>query len=244
MMHTYTLRKELSDGVRAELMIDSMPTSPREWDNIGEIVGFHKKYELSDNPKERWPDGGVFIVDLLSDEITALAVAESVGDTDWDHFAESWDAMTDEQRGRIIDSYDGYLGAVTVRDRGDGCFVTPIRGEDADRLEDMDAIVIVTPEKIQKEYGEVTPETLEKVTRCVTGEIKEFSTWMEGDVWGARLTKKHSHDDGCVGEDILDDLWGLFGFDYAEEHIREVVESNLPTLLEEFDEADWEEVHR
>ena len=33
---------------RAEIYVDDIPESPREWDNVGNMVAFHKRYDLGD----------------------------------------------------------------------------------------------------------------------------------------------------------------------------------------------------
>ena len=36
------------DGYVIELHVDSDPENPRQWDNMGEMVCFHKRYDLGD----------------------------------------------------------------------------------------------------------------------------------------------------------------------------------------------------
>jgi len=43
-------RVENGRRIRATIMYDPEPVNPREWDNLGTMVCFHKRYNLGDEP--------------------------------------------------------------------------------------------------------------------------------------------------------------------------------------------------
>lgn len=53
---SYVLDKVEHNGLVIEIVDDESPMDPREWDNIGTMVCFHKRYELGDKTSYRSED--------------------------------------------------------------------------------------------------------------------------------------------------------------------------------------------
>lgn len=71
-------------------------------------------------------------------------------------------------------------------------------------------------EMIEKEYGKVTPETLETARRVLEGEVKEYDCYISGQCYGFQLFKD---------EDEIDSCWGFLG-DLRD--VQDAVKEYLP----------------
>ena len=55
-MDTFQVAEAIQGLKRLKIYIDDTPESPREWDNIGTMVCFHRRYNLGDEHEFRTPD--------------------------------------------------------------------------------------------------------------------------------------------------------------------------------------------
>lgn len=83
-------------------------------------------------------------------------------------------------------------------------------------------------ETLEKEYGKVTPETLETARRVLEGEVKEYDYYLTGQCYGFQLFK---------GEDEIDSCWGYLGEirdvqDAVKECLPDDCDNNIINLLE------------
>lgn len=76
--------------------------------------------------------------------------------------------------------------------------------------------IYITKEMATAQYGtEYTKEMLEEVLR---GEVETYNQYLTGDVWG------YTVENPKTGE-IVDSLWGMYGFDYAKEEADAVADA-------------------
>ena len=83
-------------------------------------------------------------------------------------------------------------------------------------------------EKVEKEYGEVTPETMEKARRLLEGEVKEYDCYISGQCYGFQLFKDEEEIDSC---------WGFLGElrdvqDAVKDHLPQECDHGIVDLLE------------
>ena len=76
--------------------------------------------------------------------------------------------------------------------------------------------IYATGEDVVKEYGSITPETLEKTKDLLQGEVKYYDHYIRGDCYGFQLFK---------GEEEIDSCWGFIG---DPSDLKEAIESYLP----------------
>jgi len=76
-------------------------------------------------------------------------------------------------------------------------------------------------EMIEKEYGKVTPETVEKARQLLEGEVKSYDYFLTGQCYGFQLFKDDVEMDSC---------WGFLG-DIRD--IQDAVKDYLPNDCEE-----------
>jgi hypothetical protein len=74
-------------------------------------------------------------------------------------------------------------------------------------------VVFVSHEDIAKEYGDVSPQSIEKAHKALEGEVAEYDHYIRGDCYGFRLFDNGEEQDSC---------WGFLGdFDDALKAISE-----------------------
>ncbi len=74
--------------------------------------------------------------------------------------------------------------------------------------------IYIEPQKVKREYGvtRIGRNTRSKVEQLLRGEIETFNQYLSGDVY-EYVIEGEGIDDG-------DSLWGLYGFDYAEQEAQ------------------------
>lgn len=86
--------------------------------------------------------------------------------------------------------------------------------------------IYLTKEELHNEYGD-GPEAVTMATKYMLAEVKEFSSYLEGDVYGYQITRLDI-DDGDPLD--IDSCWGFYGFDYCLEEARSAVDSLVKPL--------------
>jgi len=72
----------------------------------------------------------------------------------------------------------------------------------------------ISHEKIIKEYGDASPETLEKVKKYLWGEVETFDAYLTGQIYGYQV------EEGGIGESE-DSCYGYYGDDGFKQAIEE-----------------------
>jgi len=84
-------------------------------------------------------------------------------------------------------------------------------------------VIYATRDRIKKEYGNVTKATIEKARKLLEGEVREYSQYLEGDVYGYTI-------ENSEGEH-LDSCWGFYGYDYCKEQALETAKYQYKQIL-------------
>ena len=198
--HEYTIgvaeRIENGRRIRVTIMYDPEPVSPREWDNLGTMVCFHKHYNLGDRLgcKHSFETPSQFLEFLEENEDKILVLPLYL----MDHSGLS--ISVDDTMFRMVDSVGWDWGQV--------------------------GWIYVTYEEIRKEYGvrRVTRKVLEKVKRVLIAEVEEYNQYLQGDVMGFVIEEHHPTEcwqtiDSCFGfYDIDSLLW------HVPENYRDLVQ--------------------
>lgn len=189
------------NGLILKIFQDEVPDSsdPRDWDNLGTIVAFHRRYDLGDKHS-------------FSDEEAVLAHIEETGAVALPVF------MYDHSGISLSTSNAGY----------------PFNCEwDSGQV----GVIFVEKAKILEAYAvkELTDDIRSKVIACLKGEIKVYSQYLNGEVYGYTIERKVAAGTSCPTchhaepehlEDI-DSCWGFIG----EEHVESEAMSMLDHAL-------------
>ena len=197
---------------------DEYPESPRDWDNIGTMVCWHRRYTLGDEqPSESPEDWLNNLADSLLGDIPER-VEEAVNyfyPRYWYHIAE---AYLEKARSRAIDQdvvllplylYDH--GGITMNTGGFSC------PWDSGPV----GFIYTTMELARKEWSGTDEEIRAKALACLEAEVKVYDQYLTGDVWGYVI----EDDEG----EIVDSCWDFYG----DEYCREAGEEALKCLTKE-----------
>ena len=176
-------RIENGRRVRCRIVYDPDPENPREWDNLGTMVCFHKRYNLGDKPgrKHDFENPYQFLEFLRKNEGKVLVLPLYL----MDHSGVS--ISVDDTMFRMVDSVGWDWGQV--------------------------GWIYVTYEDIRKAYGvqRVTRKVLEKARQALIAEVEEYNQYLQGDVIGFVIEEHHPAEcwqtiDSCFGFYDIDSL--------------------------------------
>ena len=183
---------------------DSYPESPREWSNLGSF------YTTKNN---RYISREIEIYDYERDE----------------DFEFGSDADSDIERLSKL----GYIAIpVSIYDHSSWTVFSGVaNGWDSGCI----GFYVVSREKIREDFGckRISKKLLTRVKNIMEGEIKTFDRYIQGDVWGFKITKD---------DELLDSCWGFYEEDKFED-FRDLMMLYFPAEAniskEEFEKA-WE----
>ena len=64
------------------------------------------------------------------------------------------------------------------------------------------------------------------------GEVETYDQYICGDVYGFKVFKVETCDNGCEHEEEIDSCWGFFGDNFIENGLIEHVDKEFAELLE------------
>lgn len=167
---------------------DSDPESPREWDNVGTMVCWHRRYNLGDEQPKESPSE--WIRNLAADHVKAYDA----------------ELIPDEHIQRILDKHfiilPLYLYDHSGLSMSCSAFSCPW---DSGQV----GYIYCTKERALAECS-----TIEKATEYLRNEVETYSQYLAGDVYGFELVEttvcEHC---GEESEEILDSCCGFYGSD-------------------------------
>lgn len=211
-VYMFTVYEVKSKNAVLKIYYDEDCRSPRERDNLGTIICWHRKYNLGDEHNYDSPDDFWY---SLAEEI--------VGDTD------KVEQMTLEQREKVVREntiiLPLYLYDHGIRSMSTSSFVG--RAHHAEWDSGQVGWIYVTKEKVREEYGvkRITKKVCNRVIAVLKAEVKKYSQWLEGDVYGYILEDTEGNN--------IDSRWGFFGTNWKENGMANQIPAEYHFLLEE-----------
>lgn len=195
-------------GYEIYLAQDESPQDPRDDDNVGEMIAYHRDYTLGDHGRkrdERWSaeDAHTRLVEVAREAGAKIEPDEygAYNETDIDNAIKHLNTV-----GVILPLYLLDHSGIWMRT---GRFAEDSWGWDTS----MVGYIVATPEKIRENYTitRITKAMREKVADLLRGEVETYSKYISGDVLGYMVEKN--------GEDVAS-CWGYFDRDSALEDAR------------------------
>lgn len=197
----------LPDNRELKIFYDDNPESPRKWDNLGTMICAHRRYNLGDVQVSSKLEALQHMADHMdiTKIIEDLDLTEEIYNDedkleDWLNSREDWVCLP-------LYLYDH--SGITISTSSFSC------RWDSGQV----GHIFCSTSKILEEYGDVSPETLEKVSKVLEGEVEVYDQYITGDVYGFRVVKKSICDHGHEHEEDEDSCWGFFGSDIKENGI-------------------------
>lgn len=173
-----------------EIEQDECDCDPRDWDNTGIMLCSHRRYSLGDQQIDR----------SIIEECSNWGEVEQV-------IRETYNPVI------VMPLYLYDHSGLSMRTYRHGYHSSWDCGQVG--------FIIATKESIEKIHGNIdlTPEFLEKLENYLISEVKEYSQYLEGDVYWVRVTDPD-------GEE-LDSVGGMFGYDDTMKEVRDWIDADL-----------------
>ena len=181
-------------GYTIKVVQDEEPQSPREFDNLGKMVCFHKRYTLPNETSHK--------------------------STDYSGWNGLQNLIHDESPEVILPVYMYDHSGLTINTTGFSC------PWDSGQI----GFIFASKQDVTKEFGEVTSEVVTKVKKVLEAEVKEYSDFLEGNVYGFVVESADGNQ--------IDSCWGFIG-DHEKsgllEQAKDAVDSELRVIGEQTD---------
>lgn len=188
-------------GYTIKIDVDDDPISPREDDNFGTMICFHRRYTLGDKHTYGSPQDVVLALTGMHEDELGVNPNDDLGDGS--KYNIVWEP---------IYMYDH--SGITIR-------TTPFDCRwDSGQL----GIIYATYDQVRKHLGlaegaALSKEDIEKAEAMLKAEVKAYDTYLRGCVYVMTITKDGEEVD-CCGN--------LHGFDYAVQYAKEEIDALIP----------------
>lgn len=162
---------------KVELNYDPFMDSPRNFDTLGTIVYIHSGYILGDiNLNDYMGETGEDMFLNHIDEISNNTIIPN---------RKEIDEFTEEEKEQVWKWIDENLVILTVYGYEHGNIMLNTKGFNCRFDSGQVGYIYVTKEDIKSEYGisKLTDEYIEKAKNVLNREIKEFSEYIQGNVY-------------------------------------------------------------
>jgi len=187
---------------KVNIYYDSDPESPREWDNLGKMVCWHRRYNLGDEKPNSF-DGNTPSAFLFG---LADQVDPNVDKVDYE--------MTEEIRDNLLEKYYIMLPLYLYDHSG----ITMRTHSFNDRWDSGQVgYIYVSIADAKKEWGwkRLTKARREKLEEHLRLEVKTYDQFLTGSVYGYQIVDED--------DEVLDSCWGFFGYDHEKSGLMENV---------------------
>ena len=192
-----------------EIVQEESPESPREWDNVGTMICWHRNYTLGDEQPDMTPDE--FKDKLVSQHTNSISnwvdLAYPDADDDDPEAVEFNDRLVSEwleQNTVMLPLYLYDHSGITMRTSSFSC------NWDSGQV----GFIYCTKEKAMKELGCSENEWRERATDCLEGEVETYDQYLTGDVYGYIIKDEQGEEE--------ESCWGFFGYDYCEQEAKAI----------------------
>lgn len=199
---------------------DIDPDSPRNWDNLGKIVAFHRRYTIGDT--HNYTNTCEFFDALLEKKDEIRCKQEGVDLIESRYANDIWlEDIEPNCRGEEYNLRARHQAIVEYL--SDTFVIMPVYMYDHSGISISTAPyscpwdsgqvgwIYVSVEDISKEFGEFTSETMEKAKGVLEGEVKTYSQYLEGDVYWFEAMDENN--------EIVDSCGGYYGYSFVKYEI-------------------------
>ena len=186
------------DGIIGKIYQDEYAESPRDWDNIGKMICWHKRYTLGEEKLlELWSESKECSLKNLTDNCSG-----------WDEVEE----VLKKEFGAVV------ILPLFLYDHSGISMRTYPHGQHAGWDGGYVGFIFATKEDILKgwEKKKLTKSLLTKAKGCLEGEVETYSQYLEGDVYHYIVEDENG--------EMLDSCGGYFGFDETKKEVERVVD--------------------
>lgn len=220
-------KAKLDNGltVRVKILQDdpSFRDGPREWDNLGTMVCWHRNYILGDEQPSQDPDDYLRDLACALDDTLEDRIWYWESENGWSYLASHFDdpvsecdkrvqaiidKVLDEQIAVMLDLYLYDHSGITMSYRPFSC------PWDSGQV----GYIYVTKETLRKEYSvkRVTKSIIDRARKVLQGEVETYDDYLTGNVWGYDIEITGSKTCDACGNverpvEFEDSCWGFYG---------------------------------
>jgi len=181
-------------GFNINVYYDEDARDPRqEFDHLGKMVCFHKRYNLGDKHDYRNIDEALFYI------LYFLGAWTETMDMDYqdnqDFIKKYWPKF--EKLAIVLPLYLYDHSGITMSTRPFSC------PWDSGQV----GFIYLSRADARKEYGRLTKKNLQKIITYMTGEVREYDYFLTGQIYGFTIEPT----DQNKGIDCDDSCWGFCG---------------------------------
>ena len=177
-----------TDGNRVRIRYDADAESPRDWDNVGTIACWHRRYEIGDTQPEVTPN-----------EFLATLPPESLCIIVW---------MLDHSGITLRPGRSFLTGEDDGRPEGNPFHEDP-QGWDSGPL----GLIYVTPETMREQMI----DTIDAARTILVGELDTYSAYLKGECYYYTLDAPVLCDYGDTHWEVVETIGGLIGYESLDE---------------------------
>lgn len=221
----------MSEHYVYQIVRDEDPESPRDFDSLGTMACWHRRYSLGDEHPRTDPEE--YIASLIGwdddkqQSVYDYWLGRGKGSGTYTEIHEGARIKLQE---RIKEEFDKqfinlpvYLMDHSGLSVSTGGFSCPW---DSGQL----GLIYVSKEKVRQEYGikHVSKAWEDKIRGYLDQEVQVYDQYLTGDVWGYRIFEVPEGvdpEEEIEALEEVDSLWGIYGEEYAEQEAKESVAS-------------------
>lgn len=234
------LHTEQYKGYTIKLYQDELEDGPRDWDNLGTMVCWHRRYDLGDEQEKGDPQDWL---DELASELDPTVEDRLWYWEDgngWAYCANTCEdpisASDAQQRAvvaRVLDQHIAVMLPLYLYDHGSISMSTG-RAYPFNCPWDSGQVgwIYVTKDQLREEYSKqrLSRKTLALAAKVLRSEVKVYDQYLRGDVYFFSTTDQHGATvDGCGG---------IYGWDYALKYARSELDAIIAHKWEQLEQ--WE----
>lgn len=200
-----TLHHEIVDNFTLTIHPDETPENPRDWDNLGTMICWHRRYTLGDS--HSFAGVADWLISLLSED-TLKRKAKQFGygdvfaDIDIHSFADTHHQTLIEEAAKqylIVPVYLYDHSGLALR-----CYPFHCRWDSG-----QVGFIHVSHRRLRQEYGvkRLSSQVQFKAKKVLELEVETCSQWVNGEIYGYQI-------ENSAG-DIVDSCWGFYGEEEA-----------------------------
>lgn len=208
---------------------DDTPESPREWDNLGTMACWHRRYSLGDvQPK---CDTQTYLADLIGwDDDKQQAVYDYWFGKGSGTYTEIHEGARIKLQERIKEEFDKLFISLPLYLYDHSGLTMSTGGFSCPWDSGQVGLIYISRAKAREEFHikHVSKAWAEKIRGYLKDEVETYDQYLTGDVWGFQLYEvPEGVDPEELGEEEIEALeevescYGFFGEEAAEEEAKE-----------------------
>ena len=244
---------KLKSGNILRIIQDEDPRNPRtEWDNLGTMVCWHKRYDLGDNFHKGKDARNKFDppyedTEEMFSELSGLSI--DLGELSGEEYEKAYQELKDAAyKNAVILPLRLYDHSGITMSVGSGAHSFDPGGWDSGQV----GWIFMTYAEARKNFNVDENDTVEEwhgsnkgsrislesvIQRVLEGEVETYDQYLTGDVYGFTVSKvittswinEHDLEDKKteIDEEIIDSCWGFFGSDYKTNGILDHLDDEI-----------------